>query len=294
MAYWIGFHLLIALLLAVDFGVFQREKHVIGVKEALRLSAFWVCLALIFNFCLFLSRGSGPALEFFTAFVVEKSLSVDNLFVFVLIFSYFQIPAKNQRQILFLGILGALLFRLSFILGGLALLNSFQWLSYVFGAFLVCTAIRFGTQKRKKEDLSKNFLIRYLKRVIPLSKTGEGLVVRVGGKWKGTTALLALIVIECTDILFALDSIPAVFAITQDPFIAYTSNVFAILGLRALYFALAGMLQKRPYFQYGLAGILFFVGAKMLLAPFFAIPLFVSLAVIAVLLTVSLRDCLRN
>ncbi len=293
--FWIGFYLLIAVLLIIDLGFFHRKGQSIKLKQALILSAFWIAVALLFNLFVYFWFGPESALQFFTGYLIEKSLSVDNLFLFLLIFSHFQIPTVHQHKILMWGILGALVFRISLILVGVALIEQFHWMFYVFGAFLLFSGIKFLVQKEKVEDLSQGFFYRTLTRVLPVVKgdsKGHFFVQRKS-KWKVTSLFLALLMIEGTDIVFALDSIPAIFAITTDTFIIYTSNIFAILGLRALYFALSASLNKLKYLKYGLAAILIFVGAKMLLSQFAPISLPVSLAVIAGILGVTTLFSIR-
>ncbi len=293
--FWIGFHVLIALLLVIDLGVFYRKGQALKSKEALLLSGFWIAVALLFNLFVYFWFGPESALQFFTGYLVEKSLSVDNLFLFLLIFSHFQIPAAHQHKILMWGILGALIFRISLILAGVALIEQFHWMFYVFGAFLLFSGIKFLAQKQEVKDLSQGFLYRSLSKMLPVAK-GEShgkFFLQRKGKWKATSLFLALLMIEGTDIIFALDSIPAIFAITEDTFIIYTSNIFAILGLRALYFKLSSSLNKLKYLKFGLGAILIFVGAKMLLANFAPISLPVSLAVIAGILGVTTLFSIR-
>jgi tellurite resistance protein TerC len=259
-------------------------------KEACLLSAFWVAIALLFNLFIYFYFGSDWALQFFTGYLIEKSLSVDNLFLFLMIFAHFQTLAAYQRKILFWGILGVLFFRISLILTGVALIDEFHWMFYVFGVFLLLSGVNFMLQKDKVEDPSKSFLYRTFSKIFPVAKGDGGghFFVRSQGKWKVTSLFLALLMIESTDIVLALDSVPAIFAVTTNPFIIYTSNIFAILGLRALYFVVASSLKKLRYFKYGLAAILVFVGIKMLLADVAPISLPVSLAVILMILGVTM------
>jgi tellurite resistance protein TerC len=295
-AFWIGFHLLIAVLLAIDLIFFNRKNSEAGFKKACWLSAFWIAIALAFNLFVYFNLGRESALQFFTGYLVEKSLSLDNLFVFLLIFSHFQTPDAYQRKILFWGILGALVFRIAFILAGVALIEQFSWMLYLFGAILLISGIKFLLQKQKAENVTRGVLYRTISKMLPVAKTdGKGqFFLKEKGKSKVTLLFLALLMIECTDILMALDSIPAIFAITTDPFIIYTSNVFAILGLRALYFVLASGLKKLKYLKHGLAAILIFIGLKMMVGDFLLISLPVSLCVILGILGVTVLASIRR
>jgi tellurite resistance protein TerC len=288
--FWGGFHLLIALLLAIDFKCFVQKRQAVKLKEALILSAFWIAIALLFNLFVYFSLGMKSALQFFTGYLIEKSLSVDNLLLFMVIFLRTGIPAADQRKILFWGILGALASRIFLILAGIALIDKFDWMFYVFGAFLLLSGVKFLEQ-----NPSRNFLFRTLSRVLCVEegRTEGYFFVRRQGKWKATSLFLALLMVECTDIIMALDSIPAIFSITVDPFIIYTSNVFAILGLRALYFAISTCLSKLKYLKVALRAILIFTGAKMLLNPWVQISLPASLAVIIVILCMAILASLR-
>ena len=282
----------------MDLGVFNRKNHVIGVKEALMMSAFWIGIALAFNAVIFWQMGSQSGLEYTAAYVMEKALSVDNLFVFIIIFAFFGIAPEYQHKILFYGIIGALVFRAIFIFAGVTLVEKFDWLLYIFGIFLLFTAVKLAVQKDQKVDPDKNIIVRGFKKIMPVSTdTHEGkFFVRNAGVLAATPLFLALLVIESTDIVFAVDSIPAVMGITTDMFIVYTSNVFAILGLRALYFALAGIMSSMYYLKYGLAVILAFVGIKMLLPIVgYHVNVVVSLAVILVVLLVAIvASVIRN
>ena len=286
---WIGFNLFVLGMLALDLGVFHRKAHTISIKEASIWSVVWVCLAMIFNVGIYYTWGSEAALEFLTGYVIEKSLSVDNLFVFLMIFQYFATPAEYQHRILFWGILGALILRAIFIATGSALISNFHWIIYIFGAFLVFTGIKMFLQGDEKLEPEKNPVVRLFERWVPVSKSyhGQYFFVRQAGKTKATLLMLVLIVIETTDVIFAVDSIPAIFAITQDPFIVYTSNVFAILGLRALYFMLAGVMEMFIYLKIGLSFVLGFVGTKMLLTDLYKIPIGASLGIIGGVLLLS-------
>ena len=287
---WIAFNVFVLGMLALDLGVFHRKAHAVSIKEASIWSMVWIALAMIFNLGIFFGWGQEKALEFLTGYVIEKSLSVDNLFVFLMIFQYFNTPSEYQHRVLFWGILGALILRAIFIATGAALLSNFHWMIYVFGAFLVVTGIKMYLQGDEKIDPEKNPVVKLFERCVPISKVYEGqkFFVRRDGKTYATLLMLVLIVVETTDVIFAVDSIPAIFAITQDPFIVYTSNVFAILGLRALYFMLAGVMEMFTYLKVGLSVVLCFVGAKMMLVDVYKIPIGASLAVIGGVLLMSI------
>jgi tellurite resistance protein TerC len=286
---WIGFNLFVLLMLAIDLGIFHRKAHVVSVKEAGIWSVVWISLAMLFNIGLYFWVGSEVALQFFTGYVIEKSLSVDNIFVFVLIFSAFAVPPMYQHRVLFWGILGALVMRGLLILTGAALLERFHWIIYVFGAFLVFTGIRMALHNDEEIHPENNPILRFLRRRLPVTETfeNEHFVVRRAGKLMITPLLLVLVLVESTDLIFALDSIPAIFAVTTDPFVVYTSNVFAILGLRSLYFLLAGVMDKFYYLKMGLSAVLSFVGVKMLISGYYHIPIVISLSIIIGLLTIS-------
>ncbi|TQS81576.1 TerC family protein [Candidatus Methanomassiliicoccus intestinalis] len=295
---WIAFAVIVVVLLALDLGVFNRKSHVIGVKEALIMSAFWIGIALAFNAVIFWQMGSQSGLEYTAAYVMEKALSVDNLFVFIIIFAFFGIAPEYQHKILFYGIIGALVFRAIFIFAGVTLVEKFDWLLYIFGIFLLITAVKLAVQKDQKVDPDKNIVVRGFKKIMPVSTDSQGgkFFVRNAGVLAATPLFLALLVIETTDIVFAVDSIPAVMGITTDMFVVYTSNVFAILGLRSLYFALAGIMSAMYYLKYGLAVILGFVGIKMLLPIWgYHVDVLVSLGVILVVLLVAIiASVIRN
>ena len=286
---WVGFVAFVLAMLALDLGVFNRKSHAISMKEAGIWTAVWISLALVFNGVLYFWQGQTPALEFLTGYLIEKALSVDNLFVFALIFTMFAVPGKYQHRVLFWGVLGALVMRGIFIAAGAALLERFHWLIYVMGAFLIFTGIKLALQKETEIHPDRNPLVRLVSKVFPVTKTyhGESFFVRINGALAATPLLIVLLIVESTDVVFAVDSIPAIFAVTRDPFIVYTSNVFAILGLRSLYFLLAGALDKFHYLKPALAVILSFVGLKMLASTFIKIPVGVSLGVIATLLIVA-------
>lgn len=287
---WIGFNAFVLGMLALDLGVFHRQAHAVSVKEAAIWSAVWISLALAFNTGLYFFQGPQAALEFFTGYVIEKSLSVDNIFVFVLIFSAFSVPALYQHRVLFWGVLGALVMRCALIFAGAALLEEFHWLLYLFGAFLVFTGIKMVLPAKKEADFTQHPVLKLVRRLLPVCDRydGERFFTRGAAGWMVTPLFLVLILVETSDLIFAVDSIPAIFAVTQDPFIIYTSNVFAILGLRSLYFLLAGMIDRFIYLKPALAAILSFVGVKMLLIDTFKIPIALSLAMILGILAVAI------
>jgi tellurite resistance protein TerC len=277
-------------MLALDLGVFHREAHEVRFKEALAWSGAWIGLALAFNAFVYYRFGAERGLEFLTGYVVEKALSVDNVFVFLVVFSFFRVPAAYQHRVLFWGILGALVLRAAFVLAGAVLLARFHWIVYVFGALLVVTGIRLLVRPHAAADPERNPAYRVFRRFVPMVSgfRGARFTVVENGKRYATPLLAVLVVVEATDVVFAVDSIPAIFAVTTDPFIVYTSNVFAILGLRALYFLLADVLEAFHYLTVGLALVLCFVGVKMLLAGVYAIPVAVSLSVVSALLVGSI------
>ena len=286
--FWILFNLFVLAMLALDLGVFHRRAHTIKFPEALAWSAMWIALAAAFAVLLYFWRGHVTALEFVTGYVIELSLSVDNLFVFLLIFHYFRVPAVHQHKVLFWGILGALFMRGIFILVGVGLIRQFHWIVYVFGAFLVYSGIRLFREESVEVHPEKNPVLRLFRRWMPVTEDYEGnkFFVRRAGLY-ATPLLVVLLVVETTDLLFAVDSIPAVLAITLNAFIVYTSNIFAILGLRSMYFALAGMMEFFHYLHYGLSVVLIFIGAKMLASHYYQIPTGLALAVVAAVLLIS-------
>jgi tellurite resistance protein TerC len=287
--FWIIFNVFVALMLALDLGVFHRKSHEVNVKEALSWTFIWIFLALIFNGIIYYWRGQQQALEFFTGYLVEKALSVDNIFVFIMIFSYFQIPTKYQHKVLFWGIIGALIMRVFFIFAGVALLEKFHFTIYIFGALLIFTGYKMFNHNNTKIDPDKNPVIRFFKRFMPVTPTlhEDKFFIKNAGRRFATPLFLVLILIETTDLIFAVDSIPAILAITRDQFIVYTSNVFAILGLRSLYFALAGVVHRFWLLSYGLAIVLIFVGLKMVIVDFYKIPIEYSLLFIATIIAGS-------
>lgn len=287
---WVLFNLFVLAMLALDLGVFHRTAHRVRIREALIWTAFWISLAMGFAGLIFWWHGPPTAMQFVTGYVIELSLSVDNLFVFLLIFHYFQVAPIHQHRVLFWGILGALLMRLVFILAGITLISAFHWLTYVFGAFLVVTGIRLFFEKDKKIDPERNLLLRLFRRWVPITEGYEAnrFFVRRDGILMATPLFVVLLVVETTDVLFAVDSIPAILAVSRDSFIVYTSNVFAILGLRSLYFALAGLMQLFHYLHYGLALVLIFIGVRMLIAEeVYEVPIGITLGVVCAVLVGS-------
>lgn len=287
--FWIGFNVFVLLMLALDLGVFHKKTHAVKIKEALIWSGIWIILALLFACGIFYVFGNQRGVEFLTGYVIEKSLSVDNIFVFIMIFSYFSIPAKYQHKILFYGIVGALIMRAVFIFAGVALITKFHWIIYVFGAFLIFTGIKMLIKEEKPLDPDKNPVVRLFKKFMPVTNElhGEKFFIKKEMKTYATPLFIVLLLIEFTDLIFAVDSIPAILAVTNDTFIVYTSNVFAILGLRSLYFALAGITEYFRYLKYALSAILVFVGVKMCLVDIYKIPVVYSLLVILSMIGIS-------
>jgi tellurite resistance protein TerC len=283
---WGAFVVFVLAMLALDLGVFHRKAHEVPVKEALTWSVVWIALAVAFNVAIYHWFGSEKALQFATGYVIEKALSVDNLFVFIVIFSYFGVAKQYQHRVLFWGIIGALVMRAVFIGAGAALLASFHWVIYIFGALLLYTGIKLLRQRGEEMHPEKNPVYRFFAKMLPATKEYRGakFFVREGGKWLVTPLFLVLLAVEATDIVFAVDSIPAIFAVTNDPFLVFTSNIFAILGLRALYFLLAGVMSRFVYLKIGLSLVLCFVGIKMLITEFYKIPIVISLGVVVLLL----------
>ncbi|MGH7807491.1 MAG: TerC family protein [Thermodesulfobacteriota bacterium] len=287
--FWVAFNVFVITMLVLDLGVFHRKSHVIKFKESLVWCAIWISLALLFNVGIYIWDGKKMAIEFLTSYLIELSLSVDNLFVFLLIFSYFRVPAKYQHRVLFWGILGAVIMRAIFIAAGITLIQKFHWIIYIFGGFLIFSGIKLALEKDKEIHPEKNPVLKLFRRFMPvLSRYKEGkFFLKRNQRYFATPLFIVLLVVETTDVMFALDSIPAVIAITTDPFIVYTSNVFAILGLRAIFFALAGIMRLFHYLHYGLSFILVFVGVKMLVSKFYEIPVEIALGVIIAVLTTS-------
>ena len=287
--WWIGFNVFILAMLALDLGVFHRKSHEISVKEAFLWTGFWILLAFAFNVVVYYTQGTEKAFEFFTGYLIEKSLSVDNIFVIILIFTYFQVPGAQQHKVLFWGILGALVMRGAFIFAGVELIHRFHWLIYIFGGFLVYTGIKILASGEMNIDLGKNPVLKLSRKFFSVTEKFEGdkfFVKRDGKRW-ATPLFLVLMLVESTDLIFAVDSIPAILAVSDDAFIVYTSNVFAILGLRSLYFALAGIERYFKYLKYGVSAILVFVGIKMAIVDFYKIPIEISLAFIFIALALA-------
>jgi tellurite resistance protein TerC len=288
--FWIGFNLFVLAMLALDLGVFHRRAHVVSLREAITWTVVWISLAMIFNLGLWYLAGPQKALEFFTGYLIEYSLSVDNIFVFALLFSYFAVPAKYQHRVLFWGILGALVMRAVMIIAGTLLIAKFAWIIYVFGGFLILTGIKMIVKKEEEIHPENNPVVRWFKRLMPVTAgyREDKFFVRENGVRMATPLFVVLLLVEVSDLIFAVDSIPAIFAVTTDPFIVYTSNVFAILGLRSLYFALSGVMDKFHYLKVGLGVVLTFVGVKMLLAhTAWKIDTLVSLGVIVLILAAA-------
>jgi tellurite resistance protein TerC len=287
---WVGFNLFVLAMLALDLGVFHRKAHEVSVREASIWSAVWVGLALVFNLGVWHFLGPQKGVEFLTGYLIEKSLSVDNIFVFALIFGYFAVPREYQHRVLFWGILGALVMRAIFIAAGAALIANFHWILYVFGAFLIVTGLKMAIVPAQGLEPEKNPVVKLVRRLMPVTDRyhGQKFFARENGVLAATPLFLVLALVETTDLIFAVDSIPAIFAVTSDPFIVYTSNVFAILGLRSLYFLLAGVMSKFEYLKLGLAAILVFVGTKMAIVDVYKIPSPVSLGVVAAILAVAI------
>ncbi len=289
-ALWGGFGVFVLGMLAIDLGVFHRKPHAVSFKEALGWSVVWVLLSGLFALAVGFAFGPTPGLEFATGYLIEKALAVDNIFVFVLLFSFFRVKPEHQHGVLFWGILGALLMRGLFIGLGAALIHQFHWVIYVFGALLIATAIKLFVSKEGHMDPESNFVYRLVRRFVPSTEDyrGASFFVKENGRWLATPLLTVLVLVEATDLLFAVDSIPAIFAVTKDPFIVFTSNIFAILGLRSMYFLLAGVVHRFHYLKPALSLILAFVGSKMLLGSVFVIPTLVSLGVIGLILAAAI------
>jgi tellurite resistance protein TerC len=288
---WIGFNIFVLCMLALDLGVFHRKAHIVSFRESIAWTCVWVVLALIFNLGVWHSYGSEKAIEFFTGYLIEKSLSVDNVFVFALLFSYFAVPPLYQHKVLFWGVIGALVMRALMIAAGAGLISRFAWIIYLFGAFLIATGIKMIVKRSEAIHPERNPIVRLFKRLMPVTNCYQNgsFFVHENGVVTATLLFVVLLLVEFTDLIFAVDSIPAIFAVTTDPFVVYTSNVFAILGLRSLYFALAGVMNKFHYLKIGLGGVLTFVGIKMLLAHSpYKIDTLVSLGVVIVILATSI------
>lgn len=287
--FWILFLLFMTAMLALDLGLFNKKSQDVSFKKSLLWTTVWIGLAMIFNLIVYQWKGPDKAIEFLTGYLIELSLSVDNLFVFILIFGYFHVPTKYQHKILFWGIIGALIFRAIFIFAGVALLNQFHWMIYLFGGILVISGIKMLFQSDKKLEPEKNPILNLFKRFFPVADHNEGskFFLNQQGKWFATPLFLVLILVETTDIIFAVDSVPAILAITTDTFIVFTSNAFAILGLRSLFFSLAGIIKLFRFLHYGLASILIFIGLKMTLADVYKIPIMYALIAVLSILVIS-------
>ena len=291
---WVVFNLFVVVMLVLDLFVFHRKAHHVKIREALLWTLFWMGLALVFCAGVYHFRGADMALKFLTGYVLEESLSVDNLFVFLLIFNYFRLPAAYQHRVLFWGIVGALIMRAVFILTGISLIHRFGWILYLFGGFLIVTGIKLVFSPEKEVEPEKNIVLKLLRRLMPVTQNYEGqnFFVKKDSRWFATPLFVVLLMIETTDVIFALDSIPAILAVTTDSFIVYTSNIFAILGLRSLFFALSGLMQLFYYLRYGLGFILAFIGFKMLIAKWIHVPISVTLGMIVGVLAVSILGSL--
>lgn len=286
LTHWIVFNVIIGTLLAIDLFRFYRNPHPIGVKEAIIISIGWISLALLFNVWIYYRFGSQHALDFFTGYLIEESLSVDNLFIFLIIFKHFKVPPEAKHQVLFYGVLGAIVMRASLIWAGILLIEKFDWIFIVFGIFLIFTGIHLAIKKEEDQDFEKSFIYRFLKNHMGFtSYHGSSFMVKKDGQWIATPLLAVLLLIETTDLLFALDSVPAILGITTEPFIVYTSNIFAILGLRSLFFALEGVMQSFYLLHYALAFVLVFIGFKMIFSSVFHIPTWIALLILLVSLS---------
>ncbi len=294
--WWVGFNAFVVLMLALDLGVFHRSEHEISLKEAAAWTSTWITLALLFNVFLFFQIGEARALEFTTGYLIELSLSVDNIFVFLVILRYFSVPKKTQHRVLFWGVLGALFMRAFMIFAGILLLQRFHWLIYVFGGFLIFTGYKMFRHGDEEIHPERNPVLRWLGKIIPIGTNyhGKKFFAVENGKKVATPLLAVLVMIETTDVVFALDSIPAIFAITRDPLIVYTSNIFAILGLRSMFFLLSGVMDRFVYLKTGLAVVLTFVGIKMVIADLYHIPIGVSLGVVGAVILISILASLRK
>jgi tellurite resistance protein TerC len=286
---WTVFSTFVLVMLALDLGVFSRKPHEVSYREALTWSGIWIGLALIFNAWIYQRFSTEKGLEFLTGYLIEKALSVDNIFIFVILFSTFAVPKIYQHRVLFWGVIGAIVMRGIFIAAGAALLQRFHWIIYIFGAILIYTGIKLIASRNEEMHPERNPIFKVIRRMIPAVHEyhGKNFFVKQNGRWLATPLFVVLIAVEVTDLVFAVDSIPAVFAVTDDPFIVYTSNIFAILGLRSLYFLLAGVIDKFHLLKLGLALVLIFVGVKMVIVEWYKIPIAISLAVIATILTMS-------
>ncbi|MFA0767110.1 MAG: hypothetical protein OXFUSZZB_000438 [Candidatus Fervidibacter sp.] len=287
---WFGFLAVVGLMLAIDLGIFHRHAHIVSLREAAIWSVVWVVVALLFNLVILFWMGKREALEFLTGYLVEKALSADNIFVFAVLFNYFAVPPAYRHRVLFWGVLGAIVMRFAFIMAGAALLKKFHWVVYIFGIIVILSGIKLLRQRDGQVDPEKNPVIQLARRFLPLTPhyVGQQFVVRDDGRFVFTPLALVLLAVETTDVVFAVDSVPAIFAITRDPFIVFTSNICAILGLRALYFLLEGVMKLFRYLDEGLAIILVFIGIKMLLSEVYPIPVGLSLGFVLLVLTITI------
>jgi tellurite resistance protein TerC len=287
--HWIAFNAFIISLLLLDLFVFQRKTHEVKPREAILLTGFWIGLAIVFNIGIWMWRGHDAGLKFLTGYLIEESLSVDNLFVFLLIFSFFKVDRRYQHKVLFWGILGAMVMRALFILAGTTLIHHFHWVMYIFGVMLIFTAVSLALEKDKEVRPEKNPVLRLFRKFMPVTPEyhGEKFFVKRDKRVWATPLFVVLLALETTDVIFAIDSIPAIFAVTTDPFIVYTSNMFAILGLRSIFFALSAFMVMFHHLHYGLSFILLFIGVKMLIADFYKVPIWLALAVIVITLIAS-------
>lgn len=287
---WVAFSALVVVALVLDLGVFQNKSKTMTLKAAAFFSIFWISLAAAFNIGIYYYQGANQAMTFLTGYLVELSLSVDNLFVFLMLFSYFKVPSQLQHRVLFWGIIGAVIFRAIFIVAGIALISKFGWLLYVLGAFLIIIGIKMMFKSDEEVHPEHNPILKLLRKLMPVTSTYEEghFVVRKEGRLWATPLLVVLVAVETTDVIFAVDSIPAVLAITLDPFIVFTSNIFAILGLRSFFFLLSGIMGFFHYLSYGVSAILVFIGAKMLISDYYHVPISVTLSTMATLIFVSI------
>lgn len=288
--FWVYFSLFILVMLAIDLGIFHRKAHAVSFKESLLWTFVWLILAMLFNTIVYFWKGPEKSFEFLTGYIIELSLSVDNLFLFILIFKYFHVPVEYQHRVLFWGILGALVMRVIFIFAGIALITKFHWIIYVFGGFIIFTGIRMLFQSDQEVHPERNVVIQWIKKLFPVTKGfyKDKFFIKRQGILMATPLFIVLVFVEMTDLIFAVDSIPAILAITTDSFIVFTSNVFAILGLRSLYFSLAGMMGLFRYLHMGLAAILIFIGLKMVLADVYKLPIEIALMVVLGILATSI------
>lgn len=294
--HWLTVNVLICFLLGIDLWRFVRHPHPIGIKEAVLTSGGWISLAFLFNIWIYFTFGSQPALDFLTGYLLEESLSVDNLFIFLLLFAHFKVPETAKHQVLFYGVIGAIVMRALLIWGGITLIQHFDWIFIVFGIFLIITGIRLAFNTEQEEEVEESIFYNFLKKWLPLTDgyRGNAFIVQQNGRWMATPLLAVTILIEATDLIFALDSVPAILGITTEPFIVYTSNIFAILGLRSLFFALEGLMKAFYLLHYALAFILIFIGFKMVAADFLHVPTWMTLIILLSSITLAVVASLWN